>query len=193
MNIVNVDDVYASPAPTVPGIEAITGAAGQPANISKAAAKANSNAPSSTAKTEEGNVRRRPDRIVSAVNRSRPPAPTPSINEPATVVVRRPAPRFVGHPGPAVVGLKYPAAISVRCPVGATFGKPHAAVVRHIPPMSIIVKVVGAGVIRIGVAPTRRALDDVVAIVIPLVPIVFSVGSRYVVLRVVRVPLNRDS
>src|SRR5712664_3618025 len=122
MNIVNVDDVYASPAPTVPRIVAITGAAGQPANISKAAAKANSNAPSSTAKTEEGNVRRRPDRIVSAVNRSRPPAPTPSINEPATVVVRRPAPRLIRNPGPAVVGFINPAAIAVRRPVRARFG-----------------------------------------------------------------------
>src|SRR5260370_40946104 len=101
----NVDDIYAAAAPAVPGIKAAPRTARQPANISKAAAKADSNAPSSAAKTEEGNVRRRPDRIVSAVHGSRPPAPISSITEPATVGIDRPAPRLLGNPGPTVVGL----------------------------------------------------------------------------------------
>jgi hypothetical protein len=49
MNVVDVDDVHARDASTVPGIEAITWATRQPANVAEATAKAESNSDSPAA------------------------------------------------------------------------------------------------------------------------------------------------
>src|SRR5271169_3835249 len=92
----------------------------------------NPNPQASTAKAEKGYVCRRPDRVVSAVDRSRPPAPVPAINEPAAIMIGRPAPRLIGNPGPAIVGLIHPAAIAIGRPTRAFRRKPHAAVVGDI-------------------------------------------------------------
>ena len=94
---------------------------GSQPTLAEAAAETESkaNSPASSAEAEEGNVRRRPQRMIASIDRPRPPAPVPAINEPASVVIRRPAPGLVGNPGPAVVGLIHPAAIAVRRPTGA--------------------------------------------------------------------------
>ena len=197
-NVRAVDDVHvriASPVlSTVPGKEAVAGTARQPANTPEAAAEAKSNsyAQSSAAKTEEGNVSGRPNRTVVLIHRSRPPAPVSSIYEPAAVVIRRPTPRLGGNPGPTIVRLIHPATVAIGGPVSPSFGKPNAAVIRNIAPVAVSVKVVRAGIIRIGMAPACRALDYVVAVCVPLVPIVFIVCGGNIVLRVIRSALNGD-
>ncbi len=109
--------------------------------------------PASPAKSEEGHVRRRPDRAISAINRSRPPAPVPAINEPAAIVIRRPAPGLVGNPGPAIVGLINPAAIAVRSPARSCGRKPDVAVIGDVAPLAVGVQVLAARIVRIGVLP----------------------------------------
>src|ERR1700693_4590159 len=152
MNVVYVDHVHAVDAAAVPREEAIARAAGQPAHTAEAAAEPESKADSqsSSTETEEGDVRRRPQRLIPSIDRSRPPAPVPAINEPASVVIRRPAPRLIRNPGPAIVGLIHPAAIAIRRPTGAFRGKPHAAVVGDVRPLTVRIQILRARVVGIG-------------------------------------------
>src|ERR1700730_16949913 len=79
MNVGDVDHVHTVDAAAVPREEAIARAAGQPANAAEAAAESEpkANSQPSSAKAEEGDIRRCPDRVVSAVDRSRQPTPGP--------------------------------------------------------------------------------------------------------------------
>jgi hypothetical protein len=45
----------------------------------------------------------------------------------------------------------------------------------------------------VGVAPAFRALNNVIAVEVPLVPIVLTISGGNIVLRVIRVALNCDS
>ena len=132
MDVVYIDHIHLRVACAIPWVESVAGPARQPANTSEAAPKADSNIPAPASEPEERNIRRRPDGTIFAVHRSRPPAPVPSINKPATVVVWRPAPGLVGDPGPAVERLIDPAPISIGRPVSAPGGKPDRAVVRNV-------------------------------------------------------------
>jgi len=52
---------------------------------------------------------------------------------------------------------------------------------------------VAACVVRVGVVPALRAADGVIAVAVPLVPIVLAIGRGNIVLRVVRIALNGDA
>src|SRR5579872_3804558 len=168
MNVGDVDHVHAVDAAAIPREEAVARPARQPADASEAAA----DAPAASAKPEERDISRRPQRTVSDVHRTGPPAPIAAINEPTSIVIRRPAPRLIGNPGPAIIRFKDPAPIAIRRPVRTRRRKPHVAVVRDVGPMSVGIKILAAGVVRIGVLPALRAFDDAVAIAIPLVPVI---------------------
>src|SRR5579863_247841 len=172
MNVVDVDRVHAIHAAAVPGIEAIAGAAGQPAYTAEAAAEteAKTNSPASSAEAEERNVSRGPKRLIPGIDRPRPPTPVPAINKPAAVVIRRPAPGLIGNPGPAVVRLKHPAPIAVRSPVRPFRGKPYGAVIWNIVPLTGRVQILRARVVRIRVLPALRPFDVALAFAVPFVP-----------------------
>src|SRR6185312_11987331 len=95
---------------------------------------------------------------------------------PAAIVIGSPAPRFIRNPGPAPVGLPNPASIMVRGPGCILIGLPHPAVAGNENPMTVAIKVLRAGVVRIGSMPALRVLNNVVAIFVPVVPII-SAGS----------------
>src|SRR5215467_6193301 len=93
----------------------------QPADaIPAAEPEAEAQTPTTATKSEERNVSRRPQRIVSRIghHRTGPPDPVPAVNEPAPIVIRRPAPRLVRDPGPAIVGFPDPAAVAIGRPTG---------------------------------------------------------------------------
>src|SRR5580704_11747258 len=174
MNVCNIHNVNAVDSAAIPREKAIARPAGQPPNTSEAAAEseAQSKSPASSAKSEEGNIRRRPDRVVSAIDRSGPPAPVSAVNKPAPIVIRRPAPRLVRNPSPAIVGFIHPSAIAVWRPTGGFRWKPHAAVVGNIRPLPVAIQILRARIVGVRVLPALGALDGAVAVAIPPVPIV---------------------
>src|SRR5579875_2713159 len=95
-------------APTSPPrVIPIARPARQPSNACKAVpeAKAHSEAPSATAPTEKGDVRRRPNRIVEriVIDRPWPPDPASAVDEPAAVAIRRPSRAFRRNPHGTVI------------------------------------------------------------------------------------------
>src|ERR1700723_1290662 len=116
VEILDGDGVEPPPKSAVPRMEPVAGSTRHPAETSESEAKANSEA--NPAETEERDIGRRPDRVVARVtdDRTRPPRPAVSVNEPATIVIRRPAPGFGGDPCPAIVRLINPAAFPVGSP-----------------------------------------------------------------------------
>src|SRR5258708_3435291 len=128
----------------------------------------------STAKTDERNISRCPDRAIKRVrvNRTRPPGPRVVIHHPATVVIRRPAPGIVRNPGPSPIRLIHPAPVAIRRPVVRNVWTPDFTVIRNFRPCAMIVEIFGTYVIVIGAPPRCRIADDVVAIRIPLVPVI---------------------
>src|SRR5580700_7698490 len=193
MNIVDVNDVHVIDSAAVPGEKAIARAARQPSDVAEAAAETEVYSPSCSAKSEEGHISRRPDRIVSGIDRSRPPAPVPAINEPASIMIGCPAPGLVGNPGPAVVGFIHPSAVAIRRPIRSIAGKPDLSVVRDVSPMAVSIQVLRSRVIGIGVLPALRAFDHVIAVAVPFVPIVSAGRSGNLILRGVGVALNGDA
>ena len=114
IDVRDVGDVHHGEARAVlpvPGEEAITRTDRQPAHRSESDGSSQV-----AAESEERHVGRRPHRPIVAVNRSRPPHPGTSIEEPAAVVIGRPSPRFVRDPRPAPVRLPDPAAVAIGGP-----------------------------------------------------------------------------
>src|SRR5262250_726554 len=145
MNVVDVRDVdvrhvhnvYATAPTAPPRVKPVTRPARQPANMAPTPSPAETHADSETASpSKEGDVCRRPNRVVSriCVDRTRPPNPGIVVNKPAPVVVRRPAPRLIGNPGPAVVRFPDPAAFAVRNPVVTLIRDPDLAVIGNVFP-----------------------------------------------------------
>src|SRR4029077_13013820 len=113
--------------------------------------KPDANAPAASAPTEEGDVGRRPDRLVAWVHAhgTGPPDPITAVNEPAAVVVWRPAPWLVGNPRPSVVRVINPAAGAIRGPAWVLPRSPHRTVIRDFGPDAVIVQIFRADVVRI--------------------------------------------
>src|SRR6202165_3042100 len=155
--------------PPIPRMETVTRSQGKPTDRAPAATKAES-----TAITEERNIGRRPDRAIKrvAVGRTRPPGPPSVIHHPATVVIRRPAPRIIRNPRPSPIRLIHPAPVAIRSPVIRHVWTPHLTVVRNFGPSTVIVQIFGAHVVVIGASPRCRIADNVVAIGVPLVPVI---------------------
>ena len=78
-----------------------------------------------SAKSEEGDVSRRPDRTIGGEDRTRPPGPGPVPKEPAAIVIRRPAPGLIRNPRPALIRLPHPAAVAVRRPASVDLRNPY--------------------------------------------------------------------
>src|SRR6202140_4933127 len=91
MNIVYIYYVLPVAAAPIPREEAVTRPAGQPANASKSAAESETqvNSPPTSTKAKEGNIRRRPKRLIPRIDRPWPPAPIPAVNEPASIMIGR--------------------------------------------------------------------------------------------------------
>src|ERR1700722_276955 len=187
MNVGDIDHVLSIDAAAVPREEAVARAARQPAHVAKAASesKPHAQSPASSAESEKGHIRGRPDRIVSAVNRPRPPAPIPAIDEPASIVIWSPAPGLVGNPCPAIVRFIHPTAVAIRRPTRGFRGKPDTPIVGNVAPLTIGVQILRARVVGIGVLPASRAFYRVIAVAVPFVPIVPPGRSRNLVLCII--------
>jgi hypothetical protein len=107
------------------------------------------------AETEERNVGRSPDGVVTRIHRYRswPPDPVTTINEPAAIVIRRPAPRLIGDPRPAVIWLVDPSPGTIRSPIRRGGRTPHGTVVGNLGPRAVVVEVFRTGVVVIRVVP----------------------------------------
>src|SRR5206468_231448 len=97
---------------SVPGVKVVTRTDWQPAHRPKRQVNRSSTV---ATESEERHVGRRPlgPIIASAVNRSRPPHPGTTLEDPTAVVVGSPAPRFERDPRPAPVRLPDPATGSI--------------------------------------------------------------------------------
>lgn len=122
--VVNIYGVEPAAPSSIPGVIPIAGAARQPAN-SATESESNANSPA-TAEPKEGDIGRRPNRIVEGigVNGAGPPSPTAAVNEPTAVVIRRPTPGLVGNPRPAVIRFVNPAAVAIGSPIRSLLGNP---------------------------------------------------------------------
>ncbi len=165
----------------------------KPADRTPAAAKAESKS-ETTAESKERNISRSPNRAVIriSVSRTGPPAPRAVVHHPATVVIRRPAPGIVRNPGPSPIRLIHPAAIPIRSPARGLVWPPHWTVIRNFRPRAVGVKILGSDVIVVGAPPRFRVADHVVAIGVPLVPVISGGGFADLVLRVRAAALNGD-
>src|SRR5262249_1547699 len=173
----DVYHVYAVEAATVPGIEIIMRAAGEPADGTEAA---------SVTEADEHYESRRPHGpIIRTIDWSGPPNPGAAPNEPAAVVIRRPAPGLIRNPSPSPVGIPHPAADLIRRPGGLLIWLPDVAVTWHINPAAVGIQVMGACVIRIGLPPSVGVLDQVVAVLVPAIPIGARRRFGNLVLRIV--------
>src|SRR6185312_13409252 len=113
--------------------------------------------------------------------------------EPAAIVIWSPAPRFIRNPGPAPVGFPNPASVVVGGPGCILIGLPHRAIAGNENPMTVAIKVLRAGVVRIGSMPALRVLNHVVAIFVPVVPIISAGSVIHFVLGVFRRPADDDA
>src|ERR1039458_5426327 len=165
-----------APAPPAspPGMEKITRSERQPAHRAPAPAPAETEA-ETTAEPEEGNISRRPDRLVERgpEGRTGPPSPAAVDIPPAAVVIRPPAPIIVRNPGPSPIRLVHPVAIAIRSPVRVRFRwPPHLTVIGNFRPGSVVVEIFGSYVVVVGASARCRMADNVVAIGVPLVPVI---------------------
>src|ERR1035437_8739372 len=87
----DVGSAEAPAIPAIPGMDRVARSKLQPAHRAPAPAETEAK---TTAEPEEGNISRRPNRLVErvTVGRTRPPSPTSVDIHPAAVVIRRPAP-----------------------------------------------------------------------------------------------------
>ena len=180
----------APPAP--PRMEMVTRSEREPADRTPASAPAESKA-ETTAEPEERNISWRPDRLVKRVpvGRTRPPSPTSVDIHPAAVVIRSPAPIIVRNPGPSPIRLIHPVAIAIRSPVRVRFRwPPHLTVIGNFRPGAVVVEIFGSNVVIVGLPARCRIADDVVAIGVPLVPIIAGRGFADLVLRLIARALN---
>src|ERR1035441_6873018 len=169
---VDVGSAEAPAIPAIPGMETVTRSKGKPADRAPAPAETEAE---TTADPEERNISRRPDRLVERVPVGRPGPPSPpSVDiHPAAVVIRRPAPIIVRNPGPSPIRLVHPVAIAVRSPVRVRFRRPpHLTVIGNFRPGAVVVEIFGSYVVVVGVSPRCRMADNVVAIGVPLVPVI---------------------
>ena len=157
-----------------PGKETVTGTDGQPAEAAPSAKSDTETYAKSSAKSEERDISRSPEGTIKspAPYWPGPPSPSAAVGHPATVVIRSPSPGFSAYPSPTVVRFPNPVAISIRSPVGRLIRNPDLTVVVRVFPASVCIQIFGAGVIAISVIPRLRAVNHVVAITIPTVPIV---------------------
>jgi len=198
MKIVPVEAIHTegvvSVAPAaIPRVIPVARPAGHPSDAAKASpviakSKAAAESPSASSKSEEGDIRRCPDRIISRVviYRAGPPRPVSSIDEPTPIVIRCPSPRLIGHPCPAVVWFPDPAAVTIRRPSRVCSRSPHLAIIRNFRPGSIGVQIFRACVVAVCMPPTLRACDHPVAIVVPCIPIIFARRGVGLIFRIVR-------
>src|SRR5258708_5513589 len=137
-----------------------------------------------TSEAEERHISRRPERTIvpSAIHRSWPPSPRTAVHHPAAVVIWRPAPRLIADPSPSVRRLPHPITITVWNPISRLVRHPNLSVVRLVFPASVGIQVFRASVVLIGMIPRLRAVDHVVAVAVPAVPIVADGSFRDFVL-----------
>src|SRR5205807_3828285 len=110
-DIHDVGHVDAIEAASIPRIEIIVRAAGQPSDRAKASPKMRM-----VSKANKEHISRGIDRAIRHIHWSRPPIPIARVDEPAAIVIWRPTPRLIRDPGPAIVGFPYPASILIRRP-----------------------------------------------------------------------------
>src|SRR5579872_1718807 len=168
VDIGHIHDIDTAP---VPGVVVVPGADRQPADVAKSEAHTEAKA-ATKAESEEGDVSRRPHRVIAGIDGPQPPAPGAAIKEPAAIVIGGPAPGLIGYPGPAVIGLPDPAAVTVRRPTRADGWRPHPTVVGHIDPVPVIIQILRSGVVTVGVAPAFGTAYPTVPVAVPAVPIV---------------------
>src|SRR5580700_6968327 len=168
---VDVGFAEAPAVPPIPRMETVTRSQRKPADRTPAATKAEAE---STAVSEERDISRRPDRAIKRVrvNRTRPPGPPTVVHHPATVVIRRLAPRIVRNPGPSPIRLIHPAPVTIRSPVIGHVWTPHFTVIGNFRPGAMIVEIFRSHVIVVGTSPRCRIADNVVAIGVPLIPVI---------------------
>src|SRR5450631_559327 len=116
----------------------------------------------------ERNISRRPYRAVVriSVGRTRPPGPRSVVHHPAAVVIRSPA--------------------------GFHVWTPHLTVIRNFRPGAVAVEIFGSHVVVVSVSPRYRIADDVVAIGVPLVPVIPGRCFADLVLRLIAGTLHGD-
>src|ERR1700674_892181 len=168
---VDVGLAEAPAVPPIPRMETVTRSQRQPAYRAPAATKAVSD---STAVSEERNISRSPNRAIKrvSVGRTGPPGPPSVVHHPTTVVIRRPAPGIIRHPGPSPIRLIHPSPITIRRPVICHVWTPHLTVVRNFRPGAVIVEIFRSHVVIVSAPPRRRIANDVVAIGVPLIPVI---------------------
>src|ERR1039458_9958532 len=156
--------------PSPPGMKEVTRTERKPADAAPAAETESK----STAESKERNISRRPNRTIERVSigRTRPPSPTSADLHPAPVVIRSPAPVIVRDPGPSPIRLINPTPIAIRSPASRLVWPPHWTIIRNFRPRAMAVQIFGSDVIVVRVPPRFRVADHVVAIGVPLVPII---------------------
>src|SRR3984893_14692090 len=186
---VDIAILEATPPRARPRMEIVTRSQRQPADRAPATAKTESK---TTSVTEERNISRRPNRAIKRVrvNRTRPPGPRVVIHHPTTVVIRRPSPGIIRNPGPSPLRLVHPAPVPIRSPVIRHVWTPHLAVLGNIRPGAMVVEIFGAHIVVIGVSPRSRIADNIVAIGIPLIPVIPCRRFGNLVLRLIAQPLH---
>src|ERR1700747_3760889 len=152
--IVDVDDVVSAAVAPVPRVVPVTRTARQPADMTETKSESDANTEAPASPPKERNISRRPDWIVSRINRHwpRPPRPTRAVGQPAAIVIRCPAPRLIRNPRPTEVWLPYPTAGTIRRPSGANVGNPHSPIIGNCGPTAVGVEVLRTGVVTIRVA-----------------------------------------
>jgi len=188
--IAEPDSAEASAISAPPGMETVTRSKRQPADP----APATETKPESTAKAEERNICRRPDRTVERISvcRPRPPSPTAVNLHPSAVVIRRPSPGIIRNPGPSPIRLIHPAAIAIRSPASRFGRPPHWTVIRNFSPGAMGIEIFGPYVIVVSALPRYRIADHVVAIRVPLIPIIPGRCFADLVLLLIAGALHRD-
>src|SRR5260370_10200103 len=109
---------------------------------------------------------------MTAITRSGIPAPARRTDEPAAPVIGSPAPGIVAHPGPTIKIFPNPPAGAVRSPACINGRGPNLAIGRVADPAAIAVEILGAIDIAADILRTARALEIVVPVLVPAVPIV---------------------
>src|SRR5450631_3007970 len=184
---VDTGNAEAPAIPPIPGMETVTRSKGKPADRAPAATEAETTA-------VERNISRRPYRAVVriSVGRTRPPGPRSVVHHPATIVIRSPAPGIIRNPGRTPVRLIHPAAVAIRSPAGFHVWTPHLTVIRNFRPGAVAVEIFGSHVVVVSVSPRYRIADDVVAIGVPLVPVIPGRCFADLVLRLIAGTLHGD-
>src|SRR6266498_2306992 len=103
---------------------------------------------------------------------TRIPAPSARAPKPAPVVVGSPAPRVAAHPRPAIPAEPRPPPHAIRRPPGHHGGTPDRAVLRVGLPRAVAIQVFRAVDVTADVLVGVGAFERLVAVVVPMVPIV---------------------